>query len=247
MEHNIQPKGGLKLPREIAQGIKKFPSIHVALLAKGKWRATVSDYDFEYVEEGSATGGAITMLWHEAVGPVMAGTMTKYRLVEVNNMQVPHFMDNICLTPRIEYEKDGTYYRSINDKEALVTYIDGETIHVDTTGHLVDGKQNGNIGFRTNYLFSADEVRIKGQTEIDDAIYYLPIISKNTDPIKFLNEKCVQIIMDSAIVEIESSLPLTIKDNRSNRIFNPVGGFEAIPFSVVMNKNEWTDFSIRIK
>jgi hypothetical protein len=173
--------------------------------------------------------------------------MTKYRLVEVNNMQVPHFMDNICLTPRIEYEKDGTYYRSINDKEALVTYIDGETIRVDTTGHLVDGKQNGNIGFRTNYLFSADEVRIKGQTEIDDAIYYLPIISKNTDPIKFLNEKCVQIIMDSAIVEIESSLPLSIKGNSSNRIFNPVGGFEAIPFSVVMKKNEWADFSIKIK
>lgn len=187
------------------------------------------------------------MLWHEAVGPVMAGTMTKYRLVEVNNMQLPHYIDNICLTPRIEYEKDRTYYRSTNDQKAIVAYRDEETIHVGTTGHLVDGKQNGNIGFKTIYLFSAEEVQIKGQAEIDDAVYHLPIISKNTDPIQFINEKYAQVIMDSVTLEIESNLPLCIKGNQSNRIFNPVGGFEAIPFCVVMKKNEAAVFSIRIK
>lgn len=246
LEHDIQPEGGQKLPRETAQGIKKFPSIHVALLAKGKWRATVSDYDFEYVEEGNATGGAITMLWHEAIGPVMAGTMTKYKLVEANNMQIPPYLGNICLTPRMEYEKDGTYFRNINDKKAIVSYNEEESIYVDTTGHLVDGKQNGSIGFRTNYLFSAEKVQIKGQTETDDAVYCLPIISKQTDSVQFINEKKVQITKGSEILCIESNLPFCIKTNKMNRIFNPVGGFEAIPFYVVMRKDEAAVFSIQL-
>ena len=247
LEHNIEPKGGRKLPRELAQGIKFFPSIHVALLAKGKWRATVSDYDFEYVQEGNATGGAITMLWHEAVGPMIAGTMTRYYLVEPNNMQIPQYTENICLTPRIEYEKDGIYYRSINDKNAVVSYTDGEAINVDVSGNLVDGKQNGNIKFRANYLLSTEEVQIKVQTGTDDAVYYLPIISKNTDPIKFINEKHAKIITDSAVIDIQSNLPLCINGDKPNRIFNPVGGFEAIPFYVTMEKNKDAVFSIRVE
>jgi len=246
LEHDIQPKGGQKLPRELAQGIKYFPSVHVALLAKGKWRATVSDYDFDYVEEGHATGGAITMLWHEAVGPVIAGTMTRYHLVEPNNMQIPQYTANICLTPRIEYQKGMIYYRSINDKKALVRYADGETIHVDVNGNLVDGKQNGDIKFRANYLFSTEEVQIKVQTETDDAVYRLPIISKNTDPVKFINDKHVEIIRDSAKIEIQSSLPMCINGNKPNRIFNPVGGFEAIPLFMKMEKNKEAVFSIKV-
>jgi len=247
LEHDIQPKGGRKLPRELAQGVKYFPSVHVALLARGKWRATVSDYDFEYVDEGHATGGAITMLWHEEAGPMIAGTMTQYQLVEPNNMQIPQYTGNICLTPRIEYKKEGVYYRSINDKNAIVTYTDGETISVDVTGKLVDGKQNGDIRFKANYLFSTEEVQIKVQAEIEDAVYYLPIISRNTEPIRFVNERYVEIIKDSVIVDIKSNLPLHINGNKANRIFNPVGGFEAIPFSVTMRKNQDAVFSIIIR
>ena len=205
-----------------------------------------SDYDFDYVEEGHATGGAITMLWHEAAGPLIAGTMTRYHLVEPNNMQIPQYTENICLTPRIEYVKDGIYYRSINDKNAVVTYTDGETIHVDVNGNLVDGKQNGNIKFRANYLFTTEEMQIKVQTEIDDAVFRLPIISKNTDPVNFINEKHVKITTDSAIIDIQGNLPLSINEDMPKRVFNPVGGFEAIPFYVLMKKNKDAVFSIKV-
>ena len=162
-------------------------------------------------------------------------------------MQIPQYTGNICLTPRIEYKKEGMYYRSINDKNAIVTYTDGETISVDVTGKLVDGKQNGDIRFKANYLFSTEEVQIKVQAEIEDAVYYLPIISRNTEPIRFVNERYVEIIKDSVIVDIKSNLPLHINGNKANRIFNPVGGFEAIPFSVTMRKNQDAVFSIIIR
>src|SRR5258707_5481866 len=39
-----------RLPRDEAYGIKTFPEIGTRLAAIGEWRATVTEYDWEYVE-----------------------------------------------------------------------------------------------------------------------------------------------------------------------------------------------------
>lgn len=161
LEHGIEPKPCMKLPRETAAGIKYFPSVHVNLIAKEEWRMTVSDYDFEYSEEGHATGGAVTMLWSKTWGPVLAGTMSKYYLVEPNNMQLPQFTMGICLTPRIEICREDKYFRSINDKSAVVECMDSEKIIVTTEGKLADGKQQGNETFSLQYELEDTEFLIK--------------------------------------------------------------------------------------
>ena len=47
---NLQPQPRLDLPRDEAYGLKSYPEIATRLAAIGDWRATVTEYDFEYVE-----------------------------------------------------------------------------------------------------------------------------------------------------------------------------------------------------
>lgn len=261
LEQGIEPAGGRRLPREIARGIKTFPSVRVALLARGGWRATFSDCDFEYAREGHATGGAVTLLWHEAAGPLIAATMTEYALIEPNNMQLPRYTKNICLTPRIEYEREGVFYRSINDKKAAVTTDGGEALEVFASGRLTDGDQNGELKFTVRYRLTEEEFSIKVWSEAETALYHLPIISKNTDKIQFVKPSHIRITNSFAIIDVQSDAELKIRggfenhspllekneeENKMNRIFNPVGGFEAVPLYSYMGGSGEAFFIISV-
>lgn len=245
LEHGIEPEGGHSLPREKSNGIRYFPSIHVSLLAKGKWRATVSDYDFDYVEQGHASGGALTMLWHESAGPVAAATMTRYTLAEPNNLQLPQYTEEICLTPRIETEKDGVFYRSINDKSAQVCCTDGEAIVVDIQGTLREAKQTGSDSYCLQYQISGSEFTVSGISGSEGARLYFPVISQTGERVEFLDERHVRILKKDAVLELSSDETLEIQRGSAReqedsvcRVFNPVGGFEAIPFYIQMEKGK---------
>ncbi len=45
-------------------------------------------------------GGMVSLLWHAARGPVLAGSMDPYRQNEPNNMQMPRWQFDICTTSR---------------------------------------------------------------------------------------------------------------------------------------------------
>lgn len=171
------PVGGQMLPREKEYGLKHFPLIHVNLISIGGIRGTVSDYDVEYSEEGHATGGAITLLWHKATGPLICASMNRYQLVEPNNMQLASYMEDICLTPRFELRKQelnihgvtqDKVFSSINDKCARVicrsvprTDDNIERIEVESKGKLRDGKMKDEGDFQLHYEFTdQDELNI---------------------------------------------------------------------------------------
>lgn len=232
LEHDIKPKSSMKLPREYETGITRFPSVHVGLIAKGSFRATISDYDYEYSEEGHATGGAITMLWNEVVGPLLAGTMTKYSLIEPNNMQLPKVLKDICLTPRIEHIVDGKSYLNINDLSANVEYTDGDRIIVTASGNLKCGNQNGHEAYQIQYEFNENTFVIKGITSATGAKFYLPVISKSGEVVEKVSEGRYRIIKNNGTVNVNTYSRSF--NNEINRVFNPVGGFEAIPFSMVL-------------
>ncbi|MGB8454257.1 MAG: hypothetical protein WCD89_18235 [Anaerocolumna sp.] len=260
LEHGIEPKPCMKLPRETAAGIKYFPSVHVNLIAKGEWRMTVSDYDFEYSEEGHATGGAVTMLWNKTWGPVLAGTMSKYYLVEPNNMQLPQYTKGICLTPRIELCREDKYYRSINDKSAAVECTDGKKIIVSTEGKLADGKQQGSGTFSLQYKLEDTEFFMKGITSAEEARFYLPVISCGRDGVEKVSDDSFLIQGKNGTIQVQADRNIKIAEGFAkkisledeepavkeiNRIFNPVGGFEAVPFYIeLVPENE---FRIKIK
>jgi hypothetical protein len=245
LEHGNSPKSSMKLPREYETGITWFPSVHVGLIAKGSFRATISDYDYEYSEEGHGTGGAITMLWNREVGPLLVGTMTKYSLIEPNNMQLPKVLKDICLTPRLELIRDGKSYLSINDLSANVEYTDGEKTTVTATGNLKCGKQNGQEAYQIHYEFHENEFTIKGITSATGSKFYLPVISNSGETVEKVSEGKYKIIKNNGTVTI-NSYSKSFCDEIS-RVFNPVGGFEAIPFSIVLNPLEEFKISISIE
>ena len=86
-----------RLPRDEAYGLRSFATIGTRLAAIGPWRATVTEYDWEYTEHvqpgagnlggGHVSGGALSMLYHETMGPIFTASMTEYLMVEIANQQ----------------------------------------------------------------------------------------------------------------------------------------------------------------
>ncbi len=103
----------LRLPRDEAYGIKTFAEIGTRLAAIGEWRATVTEYDWEYVEHvqsggtgaaggGHATGGALSLLFHRALGPILVASMTEYGMIEISKPQAFRDARHMPLTARTE-------------------------------------------------------------------------------------------------------------------------------------------------
>jgi hypothetical protein len=262
LNHGVNAGNGHALPTDSAQGIRFYNSIHVRQVAKGPWRATISDYDYDYgVVEGNPTGGALTLLLHEVAGPILAATMTTYKLTEQTNMQLPFQQPPTCQTPRIEYVQNNVYYRSINDKKAVVNHTqDDKSIIVIAKGTLRDGAQNGTIDYIKQHTFTDSNVNIRVRTDAQNAVYRLPVISKNIDLVK-VQPTMVEITTDKAKITVTCIAGLTVepipkpvtnpyfdngKPKTLSRTFNPVAGFEALPILFNLKPGEGIEIIITV-
>jgi hypothetical protein len=126
-----EPEGDRpKLPSECAVPVKYFPVIDTYRLAVHGFLATVTGYDFEYLEGGHASGGVMTMLWHEKTGPVFASSMTDYSMREVFNMQLTlKKRGHEALTPTVELWENGVRYAQCYDYRS----------------HMEVSEKNGNV------------------------------------------------------------------------------------------------------
>ncbi|MEY8357176.1 hypothetical protein AALB39_28065 [Lachnospiraceae bacterium 54-53] len=241
--------GKIPLPSDFRRGVEDYPSVHVKLAGIGPWRATISDYDVEYSEEGHATGGAVTLLWHQKLGPIFAGTMGRYELIEPNNMQLPRNSIPRCQTPRIEIEEQGVIYRSINDKQASADCREeSETLCAAVSGTMRDGKQQGNILFKINYFFFHDSFVIEAWAE-QDAKLILPFIArplvsgrneKTTDRIvkRSGDGKMLELLRDSGCkLKILATDPLFAAEDW---LFHPVGGMQAAECVMELKRKTWS-------
>ncbi len=245
LDHSTKKNIEAKLPIESFEGVRYFPSMDLYIVQKGGYRASVSGYDFDYVEEGHATGGALTLLWHEKTGPILAATMTKYQLVEPHNMQTPHYFEGICSSPQIEKVLGKTRYRSINDKTAvLAADISDDKIHITATGKLVDGDQVGDIAYELTYDFSKDGVCISLLTEGEGCLFRLPVISGENEEYQIEPGKVSIWKKEHLKLMIESHCAMKmhctaeIDDTIPGRLFNPVGGFQALPLVYRLPKGQ---------
>lgn len=101
------------IPADSENVFEYYPEIRTYKMAKGHYQATVTDYDFDIIFSGHATGGTLTALYHKEKGPMIMGSVTDYVLVEPTNMQ--QALDRDChrsLLPRFEMEKGGERYSS---------------------------------------------------------------------------------------------------------------------------------------
>ena len=251
----------LKLPRDQAYGIRSFPEIATHLIATGPWRATVTDYDWEYVEQvqsgsgrgggGHASGGALSLLYHQKLGPLLVASMTDYQMVEISNQQA--FLDSphMTFTPRIEFS-DAHTYNSLSDFAATVDVRTAPTpapqqVDLEARGRLLTGSHQppstGDITYRLAYRFTDTFVEISATTSCptpppSPLRFILPVISRTGEAATPSGSGAVHIAKPAGTLIIRTDASQGFDAIPTQRTFNLVPGFEAVALTIPMQPNK---------
>jgi hypothetical protein len=249
------PAPRLALPREEAYGLKTYPEIGTRLIAVGDWRATVTEYDWNYEEHvqaggssvgGHATGGALSMLFHRKLGPVLSASMTEYHPLEISNQQVHGDYSHMTLTPRIECAADRTY-TSLSDFEAVVkpVTVTPEEIALDARGRLLTSSRQpiagGDVGYR--FVYSVTKTKMEIAAGIDKAgpapvRFILPVVSPQSEAVEMVDSKTVRIAKPKGTLVVSTDAPQGFETLPKERTFNLVPGLECVPFVITMHPGE---------
>ena len=245
------------LPRATAQGLTRFPEIATSLVAHRGWRGTVTAYDFVYrADVRQPTGGALSMLWHDALGPVFAGSMARYVKVEVNNMQDhPDGRDDV-LTPRLEADRDGRLFSQLWDLKAQVetdetkarTTFDVRTQLSDEQGEALSAElQPCHVGM----VFDSDGVELRATLPPDwpveaSARLVLPVIATADESVERRSPHDLRVRKSGGVLRIVSDAVLEIGDAPGGRVFNLTPGFCAIPIVVRLRSEGGSGVTVRL-
>lgn len=241
------PANSAALPREKFSGIKLFPEIATWLIGKGSWKATVTNYKVFYNEESKhVSGGALSMLWHSSLGPVLTASMAKYYLQESDNMQPvkdEHYME---LTPRLEAKINDLVYTNVYDVNAQISSGEEKAgLKIVSKGILCNDKHESpkdKIPFEIAYLFNEKftEITITTlQNAINDLNFILPVISDHTEKVEELTDNGVAFYKAGGKLTVKSSHRPVLWQGQK-RVFNHVPGFEALPLIYKASGKEGT-------
>jgi hypothetical protein len=250
LEHDgaAPPAPRLSLPREDAYGVKSYAEIGTYLVAIMDWRATVTEYDWDYghapggASGGHASGGALSLLFHRRLGPMLTASMTDYQLIEVSNQQVHRDSPHMSLTPRIECAAEKTY-TSQNDFEATVTTktVTAEEISIEARGRLLTSAREpisgGDVHYQFVYSFSKNRVEIAATADKAGPAplrLIVPVISQHEEPVEKLDSKNLQITKPNGKLLVRTDAADGFEPLPKERTFNLVPGFECVPIVVTM-------------
>ncbi len=247
-----------KLPRDEPYGLKTFPTIATRLASIGPWRATVTEYDWEYEEHlqpgsigtggGHVTGGAMCGLYHMDLGPVLTASMTHYEMIEIANQQQYRSKPHMPLTARIEYTLDRATYTSTEDFQAVLTatHDDGKVTLI-ARGRLLDNyhrpPKSGEIRYHLTYALGEDGVEIlaaadgeKASSSIPQLI--VPVVSRSSESLNQPEKHRVRIVKANGTLTVQTDAAAGFAIVATERTFNLVPGLEAIPLSVNLQPGE---------
>lgn len=178
-EKYLTPDRGV-IPADREDVFEYYSEIRTCKLSKGKYSATITDYDFDVFFSGHATGGTLTALFHKEKGPMIMASVTDYVLVEPTNMQQVLDRDrHRSLTPRFELVKDGIRYASSFYQKAEISARkseNGYTVYA-TTGLSSDrGELTENIRPKIGYELNENGMCIFAENA-SGVRYILPLIS----------------------------------------------------------------------
>jgi hypothetical protein len=228
------PASSTPLPRESADGVRFFPEIATWLAARGPWRVTVTRNDWLY-QPGvwHPTGGAISMLYHRDVGPLLAGSLASYRRVEPNNMQPSPDAEDYPLTPRVDRTAGDQTFSTLYDLSANVRAQDqGGVIRFDVDAELCapSGARGGGRVSMT-YRLAADSMEISVSAPQGSRLA-LPLIALPAETVRRTAAGAITISKAGGTVVVRATAPLQVRDEGQSRIFNLVPGFLAVPLTV---------------
>lgn len=253
------------LPRDEAYGVRTFPVIGTRLASAGPWRATVTEYDWEYTEHvqagaggssgGHVSGGALSVLYHANLGPVLTASMTEYELIEISNQQQYRSGPHMPLTPRIEYTAAGKTYTNLNDYKAVLTAESHDgVILFDAKGELQTSARKPLAGGAAKYHVThriddrGIELRASATGLPADSgtlRLIVPVIASSTDRVEQSDAHTVRIIQPKGVLLIHADAAKGFEPVPQERTFNLVPGFEAVPLSVTIDPG--TEARVRIE
>ncbi len=220
------------LPCDRPQGLRSWPEIDTHRVATDDWRATVTGYDFDYLAPAGgshATGGALSLLYHRKLGPLIAAGMNNYQVVENGNQQLPRDASHRPNSARIE----------MPGSPALVSTADGAArVTAKTTDNGILVEANGVLrpamattaaaaapSFHLSYAFIADRVTITARIApgvVKDAQLILPIICRPEDRI-VAEPGGLRVAKPGGALVLASKAAFTVDPGQ--RSFNLVPGF----------------------
>lgn len=173
-----------KLPCDSGDFVKYYPECRTYRMAKGNYHATFTDYDFNLVHSGHATGGAVTALYNKEKGPMIMASTTIYVLVEPTNMQQALDRDHHrSLTPRIEIERDNViYYSTYNCYGDFAHHTEGGKEIISVDAGLADRwlKKLDGVEPKIEYVLDDGGLRIS-VSNLHEGKYVLPLINGNCE------------------------------------------------------------------
>jgi hypothetical protein len=249
---NPEPAPRLSIPRDEPYGIKTFTDIGTTLAAIGPWRATVTEYDWEYVEHvqsgggnsggGHASGGSLSLLYHQTLGPILTASMTEYQMIEISNQQAFRDYPHMPLTPRIEFTAAKTY-NSLSDFSATLTSASTPSqITIEARGRLLTASHQppptGDIHYHLTYRFTDTAAEITAsadtQTPATPLSFILPVISHSTEPFTQPDPQTIRITKPKGTLIIRTDATHALDSIPTQRTFNLVPGFECIPLQITL-------------
>ena len=179
-----EPEHHATLPCDAPKDVAKYyPELDTWKIAVGEMRATVTGYDAE-LAAGHASGGTMTLLWHNSAGVVLASSMVDYRLVEPLNMQLPLKKErHRPLTVRLEKWIDGVRYAQCYDTGAAIRVHSEEgRVVVCVEASLVSLEQERparETHCSLRYEIREDAVTISGIVRGGDGseVFVLPVVA----------------------------------------------------------------------
>lgn len=217
----------MRLPRQREEKIRYYPEIESWIVTKGRMTGTVTAYDWEYIRGGHVGGGTLSLLHHEQAGTLLCAGMSKYTLVEPNNMQVPFGIMHECLALRIEAKVKGITYSSLYDDKVRVK-MEGDEVIV--RGNLRDYARNTDserdLKYRISYQFSDDGVSIRAK--FTEGTLICPVVSSSDESVSVKADGGgLYIKKGERSVWVNSDCGIALPYG-TERIFNLIPGLQAL-------------------
>lgn len=260
---DLEPPQRMNLPRDEAHGLKSYPEIGTRLAAIGDWRATVTEYDWEYLEHvqsagpsaggGHASGGALSLLFHRTLGPVLVASMTAYRAIEISNQQAHRDYPHMTLTPRIEWAAQDWTYTSLSDFEAALTANAApEQISFDVRGRLLTAAHQtaaqGDAHYHLVYRLTGAMVEIIASTDAAGPApvrFILPVVSAHEEAVEQIDSRTVRVIKRNGHLMVRTDASQGFESQTNERTFNLVPGFECLPLAITMQPGKAIRIELR--
>lgn len=270
----LEPAQHLSLPRDEAYGVKSYSEIGVRLVAIGDWRATVTEYDWENVEHPHCnahsswlqvrpcpggrrpSGGALSMLYHRTLGPILVGSMTKYQIIEILDQQAPRYYPDMTLTPRVECAFDDQIYTSLNDFEAALTSrATPQHITITARGRLLtmthQSFAKGDVHYHLAYRLTEDKVEIVAS--IDDTgpapvRFIVPVASTHEEASEHIDPQTVGVMKpNGGHLRVRTDAPQGFELQANELIFSLVPGVECLPLAIALQPGRETRVELSIE